>query len=274
VAELTAFTSAGWLVHVFGGPAGLAVDAATFVWAACVSALLRPIPPALRRLDRTGVLTELREGAAYVRHHKVLKPISMSEFVAGVGSGIVGSVVIVHVTKTLGYDTGPQGIVYAIGGVGSVAGAALAPRLLARFGLHRSIVLALLAIAPAMSLMAFAPHPSLLGYAMLVGQQLMADPVGTVSIVAFGTVTAAAAPESMRGRVESTISVLAMLGLAAGYVIGGLLGEPSRLGTAVTLFAGGVVTASAALCLTGRGVRHVHSAADVAIASAADGALS
>jgi MFS family permease len=193
----------------------------------------------------------------------------MSEFVAGIGSGIVGSVVIVHVTKTLGYDTGPQGIVYAIGGVGSVIGAALAPRVLARFGLHRSIVLALVAIAPAMSLMAFAPHPSVLGYAMLVGQQLLADPVGTVSLVAFGTVTAAVAPESMRGRVESTISVLAMLGLAGGYVIGGVLGEQSRLGTTHTLLAGGVVTACAALCLAGRDVRNVHSAADAVVASAA-----
>ena len=78
---------------------------------------------------------------------------------------------------------------------------------------------------PAMSLMAFAPGPSLLGYTMLVGQQLVADPIGTVSIVAFGTVIAAGSPEQIRGRIESTISVLATIGLAAGYAIGGFLGE-------------------------------------------------
>ena len=47
---------------------------------------------------------------------------------------------------------------------------------------------------------------------------------------------------TMRARVESTIAVLATIGLAAGYVLGGVLGEPSRLGSASTLFAGGVVT--------------------------------
>ena len=125
-----------------------------------------------------------------------------------------------------------------------------------------------------MSLMAFAPHPSSLGYAMLVGQQLLADPVGTVSIVAFGTVIAAGAPESMRARVESTIGVLATVGLAGGFVIGGVLGETARLGTRLTLFAGGVVTAAAALCLAGREVRRVHSAADVPVVSEATGVMS
>ena len=273
-AELGAFAAAGWMVHVFGGPAGLAIDAASFLWAACVSALLRPTPPALRRLDRTDVLTELRDGARVVRRHLVLRPVAMSELVAGLGAGVVGSVVIVHVTKTLGYDTGPQGIVYAMGAVGSLAGAAMAPRLLARFGLHRSIVLALVAMIPAMSLMAFAPGPSLLGYTMLVGQQLVADPIGTVSIVAFGTVIAAGSPEQMRGRIESTISVLATIGLAAGYAIGGFLGETSRLGTTTTLFLGSVVTASAALCLGGREVRRVHSVDDISPAPLATGVMS
>ncbi|MEO8266891.1 MAG: MFS transporter [Ilumatobacteraceae bacterium] len=265
IAELAAFGAAGWLVHAFGGPAGLAIDAATFVWAAAAAGLLRPTPPALRYLDRTDVRSELRDGARYVRRHPILGPVALSECIAGVGAGMVGSVVIVHVTKTLGYDTGPQGIVYAIGGVGSLFGAALAPRILGRFGLHRAIVVALVATAPAMALMAYAPHPSVLGYAMLVGQQLVADPVGTVSIVAFGTVIAAGAPEAMRARVESTIAVLATVGLAAGYVLGGVLGEPSRLGSAATLLAGGVVTAAAALCLGSRVVRRVHAASDIAI---------
>ena len=191
VAELTAFAAAGWLVHVFGGPAGLAIDAASFLWAASVTPFLRRTPPALHKGDRTDVLTELGDGARYVRRHPVLRPIALSELIAGIGTGILGSVVIVHVTKTLGYDTGPQGIVYAIGGVGSLVAAAFAARVLARYGLHHSIFVALIAVVPAISLMAFAPRPSVLGYAMLVGQQLIADPVGTVSSVAFGTVIAA-----------------------------------------------------------------------------------
>ncbi len=264
VAELAAFAAAGWLVHVFGGPAGLAIDAASFVWAASVTMFLRPTPPALHATDRTDVFTELGDGARYVRSHPVLRPIALSELIAGVGTGILGSVVIVHMTKTLGYDTGPQGIVYAVGGVGSLAAAALAPRVLARFGLQRSIVVALVAVLPAMSLMAFAPRPSVLGYAMLVGQQLLADPVATVSLVAFGTVIAAGAPDAMRGRVESTIMVMSTLGMACGFVIGGSLGQ-SSVGTAYTLFIGAIVSAAAALCLSGRAARRVHQAADIAI---------
>ncbi|MEP7113964.1 MAG: MFS transporter [Ilumatobacteraceae bacterium] len=274
VAELAAFAAAGWLVHAFGGPAGLAIDAGSFVWAAAVTVFLRPTPPALRKQNRTDVWSELREGARYVRRHVVLGPVALSGVIAGIGGGIVGSVVIVHVTKTLGYDTGPQGIVYAIGGVGSLVAAVVAPRVLARLGLHRSIVVALIAIAPAMSLMAFAPGPSVFGYAMLVGQQLMADPVGTVSLVAYGTVVAAGSPEAMRGRVESTVAVLSTLGLASGFVIGGVLGERSQLGTRLTLFIGALVTASAAVCLAGREVRKVHFAADVPVGSGTSGVMS
>lgn len=265
VAELAAFGAAGWLVHAFGGPAGLAIDAATFVWAAVAAAFLRSTPPALHRTERTDVLTELGDGTRYVRDHGVLRPVALAECIAGIGTGMIGSVVIVHVTKTLGYDTGPQGVIYAIGGLGSLVAAAFAPRVLARFGLHRSMIVALIAVLPAMSLMAWAPRPSVLGYAMLVGQQLLADPVATVSLVAFGTVIAAAAPEAMRARVESTIKVLATLGMAAGFVIGGLLGEPSRLGTADTLFAGALVTAAASMGLAGKGIRRVRDLADISI---------
>ena len=104
-----------------------------------------------------------------------------SEFVAGIGTGTFASVVIVHVTTTLGYDTGPQGIVYAIGRVGSLVAAGLEPRLLARFGFYRMLVVALLADVPASALMAFAAPPSVLGYAMLVSQQVIGDLVATIS---------------------------------------------------------------------------------------------
>lgn len=251
VAELIAFAAAGWLVHVFGGPAGLAIDATSFVWAAGITVLLRPTPSALRRADRSKVVAELSEGAHFVRRHPLLGPVALSELIAGVSAGILGSVVIVHVTKTLGYDTGPQGVVYAIGGVGSLLAAVVAPRVLDRLGLRRAMVLALVAIVPATALMAYAPHPSVLGYAMLVGQQLVADPLGTLGLVAFGTAIASGSPDPMRARVESTIAVLATIGTAVGFVTGGLLGE-SSVGTAGALMIGAGASAAAAVCLSGR----------------------
>ena len=81
-------------------------------------------------------------------------------------------------------------------------------------------------------------------------------------------------PAAMRGRVESTISVLAMIGMAAGYAVGGFLGETSRLGTTTTLFLGSLVTGSAALCLGGRDVRRVHTVADVSPPPVATGVMS
>jgi MFS family permease len=174
----------------------------------------------------------------------------LAELIAGISAGILGSVVIVHVTKTLGYDTGPQGVVYAIGGIGSLLAAMVAPRALDRLGLRRAMVLALVAILPSTALMAYAPHPSALGYAMLVGQQLLADPLGTLGLVAFGTAIAAGSPDPMRGRVESTIAVLATIGTAFGFVVGGLLGETS-VGTAGALMIGAGTSVVAALCLAG-----------------------
>lgn len=251
VGELAAFAAAGWLVALFGGPAGLAIDAGTFVWAAVVTTWLRTTPPALRRELRSDVLSELRDGARFVFDHSTLAAVAWAELVAGVGTGIIGSVVIVHVTKTLGYSTGPQGVVYAVGSVGSLIAASVAPRALERIGLRRSMMFALVAVVPSTALMAFAPHPSVLGYAMLVGQQLLADPLGTLGLVAFGTVIAAGSAEAMRGRVESTIAVLATIGTGAGFVAGGVLGQ-SAVGTGGALMVGACTSGSAALWLTGR----------------------
>ena len=258
--ELAAFAAAGWLVAWFGGPAGLAIDAVTFVWAAVVTLWLRATPPALRRDLRTDVFSELGDGARFVFGHSTLGPVAWAELVAGLGTGIIGSVVIVHVTKTLGYATGPQGVVYAVGSVGSLIAAAVAPRALERIGLRRSMVLALLAVVPSTALMAFAPHPSALGYAMLVGQQVVADPLGTLGLVAFGTVIAAGAAEAMRGRVESTIGVLATVGTGVGFVVGGLLGQ-SVVGTAGALMIGACASGSAALCLTQGELARIHETA-------------
>ena len=60
----------------------------------------------------------------------------------------------------------------------------------------------------------------------------------------------------------------------SGEVVEGVRPGPSLLGTRLTLFGGGLITAAAAMLLAGPAVRRVHTAADVSVASEATGIMS
>ena len=125
----------GWLIAIGGTGIAFLVDAATFGVSAIALMLLRT--PRSRVLERVSVLTEMKEGLTYVRSQVWLWGTFGAAAVAYLLFMGPVEVLLPHIVKVeLGGSAGALGLVFAFGGLGSVAAAIW----VGRRGLPRRIV--------------------------------------------------------------------------------------------------------------------------------------
>ncbi|MBK7263661.1 MAG: MFS transporter [Rubrivivax sp.] len=218
ISEAVAFGITGALFQWAGGVMALLLDAASYL----ASALL------LRRVDevRNPAATSasspsappdagisLREALAFVAGDAQLRTLALLEGLVAAGMGIAGTSYMIYVTRDLGLPTAILGLVFAVGGIGSALGAALAPRLGRRIGGGRALAWGL-ALATLGNLFApLAAGAGLIAIALLVAQQLVGDAGQVAYAVHDRTLRQTLAPPAALARVDA---VLRGLGQAAG----------------------------------------------------------
>ncbi|MFF4750237.1 MFS transporter [Streptomyces sp. NPDC002514] len=126
------------LVAAWTGPsAAVGVDAASFgVSAAClcfVRIRARAVDGA-ERPGRAGLWRDLRTGVSFLRHHPVLRTLTVLLFVFSFLTLGLTDLVIYHVKHDLGHPDGTVGTVMAVGALGTIAGSLLVARVRRRFG--------------------------------------------------------------------------------------------------------------------------------------------
>lgn len=287
VAEFSAFGSAGWLVARFTAPWAMALDALSFlVSAACVLAIrarerlaapwsaaagsltqgaapatvpahpdLDPAPmehpgpdePAVGRLGWRAFGAEVTEGLRFVAGEASLRALAVAGMLLTFGFRLGGTVWLLFVTRELGVDTGRQGLIYAIGGLSSLAGATLAARVTDRLGLGRALAILLVVAAGGNVLIPLAPSGAVLGIALMVAQQLITDPAVTIYEVAAVSLRQRLTPDALLGRMNASLRTLNFAASLAGAAAAGFLGD--RITLRATLLGGAAVVAVAGLSL-------------------------
>lgn len=153
VTQLGGPSLGGVLVQAFGAAASLLTDAVSYVVSA---ALLQSLPrPAHREPARHGVSTTalIKEGWHYVTRHEVIGPCVAAATLINFVCGGLMALTPVFLVRTLGAPPSLVGVLIATEGLGSLAGAALTPRLASRLGSARALRYASLAGALASILM-------------------------------------------------------------------------------------------------------------------------
>jgi len=117
---------AGWLIGLVGAPLAVAADAASYLGSAAFVSRIEgrePEPP------RSGVRVQLRtqvgEGLRYVVRDSSLRAIAIAAGITNLFGRIVVIVMLIYLVRTVGYSPSAVGVVFAIGGVGFLLGAAL-----------------------------------------------------------------------------------------------------------------------------------------------------
>lgn len=268
IAEFSSFGIGGFLIKIFTAPIAIAIDAVSFVVSAVLLMTIRkPEPPPNPREDREPVLREIRHGMRIVARSPVLRALALSHGGTHILWGVFSTGYFLFAIDELRLDTPTIGIIAALGGLGSLAGSALAPRISRRLGIGRAILLGIVVFTIGNTLIPLAPAPTvaqaaagmvLLGAAFLVVQQLVGDAGATVYEILEVSLVQASTEDRTLGRVNATIATFTTLLTLAGTIGGGIIAEIWGLRAA---FAVGIVGAALSfLVVWFSPVRHIREA--------------
>lgn len=226
----------GALVGWAGAPFAFGLAACLSVTAVLLLAGIREPPrPALARRHPWH---DLKEGAAFVFGHALLRPILLTQIVFNTAFFVIQAVYVPYAANTLGLSATAIGVTLAAYGIGMVGGALAAARLMLIFPLGRVIgtgpVVGFIASLVMVATLRW-PSPLLAGLSFFL---LGAGPI--LWVISTTTLRQTVTPAGLLGRV-SAINIMAYgarpLGAAIGAYVGDLYGAATCFGVAAALFA-------------------------------------
>jgi MFS family permease len=239
----------GWLIGAVGAVTAIVADAISYAISFVCVGLIRAPSRAAERNHADGskpsLVSEIAEGLRFVWHEHRIRAVAFCTATSNLFSGMATAVVLLLMSRVLGFSGGRIGLVFAIGGLGAVAGAIIAPRLTEWLGVGRAIVLSVAVggVGPALVAMATgSPAFALLaaGLAIEAGTSVAYN-INQVSV------RQAICPPRLQGRMNASVRFLVWGTLPVGGFLGGLFG--SQFGIRSTLWIAAAGQASAFLWL-------------------------
>jgi predicted MFS family arabinose efflux permease len=227
VSETAAFALGGYLYQWLGAVAALVIDALSYLASASCLRGVREVPGAAAHTGAPGrlgrVLEDAREGLALVRRTPSLRILAATGAILALGSSLAGTSYMIFVARDLGFETGALGLIFAAGGLGSLAGAWLAPRGGRRFGAAGAMAAGLALLAVAAFCLPLAPGPTLAGAALLVAHQVIGDGGRTAYDIHDRTWRQTAVPPQSLAKADAGVRALEQAATLAGALAGGAL---------------------------------------------------
>lgn len=239
LARTVAFASGPALGGVLVGWVGAAP---AFGFAAALSAIAvgllagiyeppRPVVPVRHPVQ------DIREGAAFVFNHALLRPVFITQFIFNTGSFLVLAIIVPYAVRRLGLSASGVGTTLAMYGVGMVVGALLATRVMKR--LQFGTVIALGPVTGFVAAIVMA-STTIIPTPLLAGLSFFLLGVGPILwVISTTTLRQSVTPPRLLGRV-SAINIMSYgarpLGAALGALVGGLYGAEVCLYLAVAIF--------------------------------------
>jgi predicted MFS family arabinose efflux permease len=193
--------------------------------------------PARKPAPRRHPLQDIREGAAFVLHHPLLRPVFITQFIFNTASFLLLAVFVPYAVRHLGLTATGVGTTLAMYGVGMVVGALSATRVMRRFAFGTVIGLGPVTgfvAAAVMALTTIVPTPWLAGLSFFL---LGVGPI--LWVISTTTLRQSVTPPSLLGRV-SAINIMSYgarpLGSALGAIVGGFYGAEACLYLTTAIF--------------------------------------
>jgi MFS family permease len=246
-AEFVGFGAGGWLIQLLTAPIAIAIDAISFLVSALLIRGIRAVEPQPQSVeDRCSVVTEIREGLRVTLRDPILRPLALADAAVAGFWGVFGAVYLVFATE-IGFEPGVIGLVAAVGGLSSLAGAAAAGRAVRRLGVARFFIGTMVLVTIGNAFIAVTPDAALLGLLCLLVQQLLSDSSLTAFDIVAVSIRQATVDDRQLGRVGASFHALAMAAMLAGTVVGGIVAEMVSVRAALVVGALGGLIAIAIL---------------------------
>lgn len=232
---------AGALIHWLTAPFAILLDALTFFVSAWI---LRRIPGDARdapKMRGHSMLADIREGLAEIWRNETLRALAWAIGVWQLFRHAYFALVVLFAARELGFSAGHVGILWMLGGVGSLLAAAAVEPLNRRFGFGPTLLLGMLGTGCAWIAVAASGGGPLVASAVFGLGLALLDFSGMVFFINYLTLRQAAAPEALRGRVTATMISLTVAAGPFGGLAGGWIAEHAGLRTTLVLAGVGTV---------------------------------
>jgi MFS family permease len=243
VAEVGGPALTGVLVAVIAPPVAVGLNALTYLASALLLGRIRgeapsPAPPAAPHpLDLTS-------GLRLVLAHPLVRPLWLADVCKSFFGYFFAALYILLALNGLKLTTPMLGLTIAMGGVGGLAGAALAPGLTRRLGPGRMILLAGGAGGATLFLVPLAAGPPLVAMAILAASQLVGDALQTAAGIGSASLRQTILPADQLGRAGGAFATGASAAGVLGALTGGALGAVLGPRETLLIAAAGVTAAS------------------------------
>ena len=253
VTEAASFGITGWLFQWLGAIVVMVTDALTYIASAL---LLTKISEPPRLTDETSAPMTLRSRAAALAAevgaglhataaNPVLRGLAIVATLTAFAMSFAATTYMIYVARDVGFPTGVLGILFALGGIGSLAGSWLTARYADRTDVRLWLVGSLMLWAVGSVATPLATAATLAGMAFIAMQQIVGDAGGMSYYIADRTLRQTYAAPELLARVDASVRTLGYSATLIGALVSGVLAE--RFGARALLFASSTLLCIAAL---------------------------
>lgn len=237
ISQVVGLSAGGTLVAVLTAPVALLVNAGSFVLSGVQLARIRPDepPPAGSGGPR------LRGGLQWILRSQVVKWLLFSSAIVNLFAYMGTAVLILYATRTLSLGPTAIGVVFGLGSIGGVIGAATTRRMEARLGLGVSAVIGPLTFAAGLMVYPAASGGPLTAAAVLLVGALLSTAGIVWADISLGAVLAQEVPDVLRARVAGAYRTVNYGVRPLGAAMGGFAGAALDLRITLLLSALGAV---------------------------------
>lgn len=239
LAGLSGPAIAGWLIGILTAPLAILATVGTYLGSMVALLFTRDREEPHPRDERAPLRTEIAEGLRWVFGNPLLRRIVATTAISNLFSTIVFTLVPIFYLRVLGFSPELMGLLFSLGSIGGLIGAAVTPRIASRLGEARTIPVSAIAFSLAMlplPLATLLPAPG--AFALLAVQGF----VMSFAVLAYNitqvTFRQRITPGRLLGRMNASIrfcvwGIMPLAALASGWL-------GSTLGTVPTLWIGAV----------------------------------
>lgn len=209
----------------------------------------------LKSSPRPNIRREMLEGFQFIGGNRVLLLMAVSGVILGAAGGIYGGMITLFAITEIGFQPGPLGVIYGIGGASSFVGALFATRVTNKLGVGNTMVMGSLWYGVIGFLIPFAPTQIWIATIFFVLPQILGDGFMIMHDINRRSLQQSIIPADRLGRVIGAMKVSGMVAALIGVSISGVVAE--TLGLRTALFIGSVLMMIAALVLLHPAIRSI-----------------
>ena len=243
-AQLAGPAIAGFAIQAIGAARAIYIDAASFLVSAVSVWLIKkpePKPAPVAASGRTGFWHEMWEGIQVVIHNPTLWKIAGSTATSNLGSNMAFAVELIFMYRYLHLAPGAVGLIFAIGAIGGIVGAAASGAIAKRLGVGVTLLVSILGggLLMATPLAAQTNAPVFLSVVLFL-TFIIEAPYNITQVSLRQAIT----PDRVQGRMNATMRTIVLGTIPIGSMAGGILG--STVGVVPTIVLGGFIAMLAA----------------------------